>query len=338
MLEDKSMHELNASIPLAKAWNPALLWSEPIFPTEKLMKTFDAVATRALLPYPELAQALQAVLRDKRAGKAAAPPRIIMPIANNGTLLVMPAADEQLAITKLVTVHRDNYTRGLPSIQAEVFVMSAHTGERLCVLDGATVTARRTAAMSLLAAQLLAPVKTGPMLIVGAGVQGRAHLEAFASGLGVREFFIASKTAANAHALAHDASGMGFKASVIENTADVLPRVSLIATCTTSSLPVIPADVREDAFVAAVGAYNASMAELPAALVQRASVFVDSLAGAKHEAGDLIHAQVDWSRVTEIEAVSAAGSHNGHAGPVVFKSVGHALWDLAAARLAVSKL
>jgi ornithine cyclodeaminase len=170
------------------------------------MKTFDAQATRDLLPYPELAQALQTVLQDKQAGKASAPPRLIVPIANNGTLLVMPAADEQLAITKLVTVHRDNYTRGLPSILAEVFVMNGHTGERLCVLDGATVTARRTAALSLLGAQWLAPVKAGPMLIVGAGVQGQAHLEAFAAGLGVQEFFIASKTLTHAQALAKAAN------------------------------------------------------------------------------------------------------------------------------------
>jgi 1-piperideine-2-carboxylate/1-pyrroline-2-carboxylate reductase [NAD(P)H] len=305
------------------------------------MKTFDAEATRDLLPYPELAQALQTVLRDKQAGSAVAPPRLIVPIANNGTLLVMPAADENIAITKLVTVHRDNPTRGLPSIQAEVFVMNAHTGERLCVLDGATVTARRTAALSLLAAQWLAPVKTGPMLIVGAGVQGHTHLGAFAVGLGIQEFFIASKTLKNAQALAEVANSSGLKATVIESMAAleaVLPVVSLIATGTTSSTPVIPANVREDAFVAAIGAYNASMAELPPALVQRAQVFVDSLDGAKHEAGDLIQANVDWSRVIALESVNAANAISKTTGPVVFKSVGHALWDLAAARLAVSKL
>jgi ornithine cyclodeaminase len=305
------------------------------------MKTFDAQATRDLLPYPELAQALQTVLQDKQAGKASAPPRLIVPIANNGTLLVMPAADEQLAITKLVTVHRDNYTRGLPSIQAEVFVMNSHTGERLCVLDGATVTARRTAALSLLAAQWFAPIKAGPMLIVGAGVQGQAHLEAFAAGLGVQEFFIASKTLTHAQALAKAANANGLKATAIEDVASVLPHASLIATGTTSVTPVIPDHVRADAFVAAVGAYNKTMAELPPALVQRATVFVDSLDGAQHEAGDLIQANVDWNRVTEIGSVIAAhaiNTTNTKDGPVVFKSVGHALWDLAAARLAVSKL
>ena len=306
------------------------------------MKTFDAQATRDLLPYPELAQALQTVLRDKQAGTATAPPRLIVPIANNGTLLVMPAADENIAITKLVTVHRDNPARGLPSIQAEVLVINARTGERLCVLDGATVTARRTAALSLLAAQWLAPVKTGRMLIVGAGVQGKAHLEAFAAGLGIQEFVIASRMAANAQALASYANTLGLKASVIENIKDmqaVLSDVSLIATGTTSATPVISANVRADAFVAAVGAYNHTLAELPPALVQRATVFVDSLDGAKYEAGDLIQANVDWSRVVALESVNAANAiNNKSAGPVVFKSVGHALWDLAAARLAVSKM
>ena len=303
------------------------------------MKTFDAQATRDLLPYPELAQALQTVLRDKQAGTATAPPRLIVPIANNGTLLVMPAADDNIAITKLVTVHRNNPAHGLPSIQAEVIVMNARTGERLCVLDGAIVTARRTAALSLLAAQWLAPVKTGRMLIVGAGVQGKAHMEAFATGLGIQEFCIASRTAANAQALASYANTLGLKASVIENTADVLGEVSLIAIGTTSATPVIPANVREDAFVAAVGAYNHTLAELPPALVQRATVFVDSLDGAQHEAGDLIQANVDWSRVVALESVNAANPINKkNAGPVVFKSVGHALWDLAAARLAITRM
>ena len=72
----------------------------------------------------------------------------------------MPAADAGVAVTKLVTVHAGNAARGLPTIQGEVIVMRAETGERLGVLDGAAVTARRTAALSLLAANSLAPART----------------------------------------------------------------------------------------------------------------------------------------------------------------------------------
>ena len=73
---------------------------------------------------------------------------------------------------------------------------------RIGLLDGPTVTARRTAAVSLLAAQQLAPRRDGPMLIVGAGVQGRAHLEAFHEGLGLRSVKIASRSPGSAQALA----------------------------------------------------------------------------------------------------------------------------------------
>lgn len=69
----------------------------------------------------------------------------------------MPAMDEDLTITKLVTVHRSNAERDLPTIQGEVVVIRTETGGRLGILDGATVTARRTAALSLLAAKELAP-------------------------------------------------------------------------------------------------------------------------------------------------------------------------------------
>lgn len=298
------------------------------------MKILDAQATGAKLPYPELAESLRNILRDRDAGIAQAPPRNIVPLHGGGTLLVMPAADHNIAITKLVTVHPNNHALNLPSIFAEVVVMSVKTGERLCMLDGATVTARRTAALSLLAAKTLAPNPDGPLLIVGAGVQGRAHLEAFVAGLGVRHIFITSRTPAKSEALAAYARSLGVMASAIDSAETVLPSVSLIVTGTTSKTPVMRDVVRNDAFIAAVGAYNHHMAELPPDLVQRANLFVDSMEGAQAEAGDLLQANVDWSRVRPLSHVlDQPPKPNGQ--PVVFKSVGHALWDLAAARLTI---
>ena len=300
------------------------------------MKIFDAQATRELLPYPELAESLRQVLQDREAGIAQAPPRIIVPLYGGGTLLVMPAADHNIAITKLVTVHPNNHALNLPSIFAEVIVMRVKTGERLCLLDGATVTARRTAALSLLAAKTLAPNLAGPLLIVGAGVQGRAHLEAFVAGLGVTHVFITSRTAAKSETLAAYARSLGVLASAVESADTVLPSVALIVTATTSKTPVMSAAVRPDAFVAAVGAYNHNMAELPPELVRHARLFVDSMEGAQAEAGDLLQAGVDWSQVTPLAQALAHPPNRPLNQPVVFKSVGHALWDLAAARLTIS--
>ena len=99
-----------------------------------------------------------------------------------------------------------------PTIQGDVVVFDVATGERKLILDGPTVTARRTAAVSLLAAQTLAPNTDGPLLIVGAGAQGRAHLEAFAQGLPLSQVFIASRGAASANALAGYARSLGLQA------------------------------------------------------------------------------------------------------------------------------
>lgn len=294
------------------------------------MEHFGAEQTRDLLPYRALADELRAMLDERRAGHAHAPPRTIVPLPGGGTLLLMPATSASLTSIKLVTVHSDNAAHGLPSVQGEVLALDTATGRRLMLLEGATVTARRTAAMSLLAAQMLAPRTDGPLLIIGAGTQGRAHLEAFAEGLNIREVYVVSRSRDHAEALATRARQLGLAATALDEPTAVIDRVPLIVTGTTSTTPVLPAAARDDAFIAAVGAFRPDMAEVPPALVQRAQVYVDTLEGAQHEAGDLIQAGIDWNTVTELTADLAKPER----GPVLFKSVGHALWDLAAARLA----
>ena len=300
------------------------------------MLTLAAAETAALLPYSELADALAEVLRLRQAGIAFAPPRLLMPLAEEGLLLVMPATDGKIAITKLATAHTRNAARGLPSIQAEVYVMASATGRRLFSLDGAVVTARRTAALSLLAARILAPDPSGALLIVGAGTLGRSHLDAFADGLGTRRVFIASRSPASAEALSAYAVGRGIDASVVADIAAAALEASLIVTATTSATSVLPDVVGQNAFIAAVGAFKASMAEVPPGLARAARVVVDTLEGAQAEAGDLIQAGIDWSAVRALEDV--LGEPRPARGPILFKSVGHALWDLAAARLAATRI
>lgn len=293
------------------------------------MKIFSAAETHALLPYVGLADALREVLRASEAGTVAAPARQAVALAEGGTLLLMPATGAELGIVKLVTVHPGNAARGWPSVQGEVLVLDAATGERLYLLDGAAVTARRTAALSLLAAQMLAPRRDGVLLIIGTGVQGRAHLDAFTEGLGITQVVIASRTLEHAEALAAYARGRGLDAQAVADPAERSAEATLIVTATTSAQPVLPAQLREDVFIAAVGAYRPEMAEIPTAVVARCRIYVDTLDGAQHEAGDLIQADVRWSDVTPLRADLPRPS----AGPILFKSVGHALWDLAAAQL-----
>ncbi|HEV2741608.1 MAG TPA: delta(1)-pyrroline-2-carboxylate reductase family protein [Rubrobacter sp.] len=301
-----------------------------------MTRIFDAEETAARLPYPDLADSIRDVALSRSSGAVQAPPRLVLPLPDGAVLLVMPAADGDLAITKLVTVHPENPGRGLPTIQGEVVVMEASTGTRLGLLDGATVTARRTAALSLLAARELAPRPDGPLLIVGAGTQGRSPLEAFREGLGVSEAYVSSRTRESAEALAGHAETLGMDAAVVSDLGAALAEAGLVVTATTSREPVLPDRVTEGTFVAAVGSFQPEAAELPPGMISNATVVVDTMEGAGEEAGDLIQAEkasaFRWADATELEEVLRGQERP--SGTVVFKSVGHSLWDLAAARTA----
>lgn len=297
------------------------------------MQLLDAARTAESLPWPELVEALRDMLRRRHAGLTAAPERLAVPLAG-GTLLAMPATDGEYASTKLVTVHEGNAARGLPVLLGEVLLMRADTGERLLMLDGPTATARRTAAMSALAALELAPSRRQSLLVVGAGVQASAHLEVFVALLGVRRVRVCSRNPDHAAALAERGRAHGVDCAAVATPDEALDDADLVVTATTATVPLFRDHPAFAGFVAAVGAFRPDMCELPAALVARAALYVDDLAGARHEAGDLLQAGVDWSAVTPLERVIAGEAPRPAQGPIVFKSVGQALWDLAACRVA----
>lgn len=294
---------------------------------------YDAAETARRTPYPALVQQLRAVLRDPA---VQVPERLVQPLPGGGSLFVMPALDARVAITKLITFTPANAGSGRPAIQGDVVVFDVATGERRLVLDGPTVTARRTAAVSLLAAQLLAPNARGPLLIVGAGAQGRSHLEAFAEGLGVREVMIASRSAQGAQRLADHARALGLQARVTRDADAALADCPLVVTCTPASAVVLRALPRDDAFIAAVGAFTPRMVELDARIctycAQDGTVVVDT-PDAEHEAGDLLQAGLDAGGFAALR--DALDARRPVKGPVLFKSCGWAGWDLAAARAAL---
>lgn len=293
--------------------------------------------TARALPFSALAQEIAALLQDPT---VAVPPRIVQPLDGGGSLFVMPAADARVAITKLISFIPGNAQRGLPTIQGDIVVFDVQTGQRVALLDGPTVTARRTAAVSLLAAQHLATRRDGPMLIVGAGVQGRAHLEAFREGLGVQEVWVSSRSSASADALVAHAQALGMLAQRVDDSNAALADCPLVVSTTPAQQVVLTALPRSDAFVAAVGAFTPRMVEWSADvcrhLAQTGTLVVDTR-DADHEAGDLLQAGIDVSDlptladvVRHTQAWQDASRPEG--GPVFFKSCGWGGWDLAAAR------
>ncbi|MGX5650332.1 delta(1)-pyrroline-2-carboxylate reductase family protein [Hydrogenophaga sp. PML113] len=298
-------------------------------------RLYAAEATAAALPYPALADAIAALLRDPT---VKVPARTVLPLPAGGTFFAMPATDARVAITKLISFVADNATRGLPAIQGDVVVFDARDGRRLALLDGPTVTARRTAAVSLLAARALAPRTDGPLLIVGAGVQGRAHLEAFASGLGVRQVRVASRGAASADALVAHARDLGLDARRVDDANAALADCPLVVSATPAQAASLRALPRDDAFIAAVGAFTPTMLEWAPEVCRhvaaRGALAVDTR-DADHEAGDLLQAGLD---VPAVPTLADWLARPRPAGPVFFKNCGWAGWDLAAARLVAADL
>ncbi|HZF80233.1 MAG TPA: delta(1)-pyrroline-2-carboxylate reductase family protein [Rubrivivax sp.] len=298
----------------------------------------NAEASARQLPYTRLVQEIEAVLREQA---AVVPARLVLPLGGGGSLFVMPAADERVAVTKLITFTPDNGTRDLPVIQGDVVVFDVRTGQRIAVLDGPTVTARRTAAVSVLAARHMARRKEGPLLIVGAGVQGRAHLEAFAEVLGVREARIFSRTMASADSLVRHAQAVGMRARSVDDPNRALAECPLVVTTTPAQQVVMQDMPRADAFIAAVGAFTPRMCEWAPEICRRLIAegfgFVDTR-DADHEAGDLLQAGIDIPALPALaDMVNASAAftllrRQRADGPVFFKSCGWAGWDLAAAR------
>ena len=294
----------------------------------------NAAQTAARLPYKPLVSEIALLLADTG---VQVPARLVQALPGGGSLFVMPALDNLVAITKLITFTPANAGSPRPTIQGDVVVFDVATGQRQLVLDGPTVTARRTAAVSVLAAQRLASGLQGPLLIVGAGVQGKAHLEAFAEVLHVKDVMIASRSAASAQALAVHARSLGLHAQVVPDANAALADCPLAVTCTPASGVVLDALPRQDAFISAVGAFTPKMVELSPLLCRHiathGTVFADT-SDAVHEAGDLLQAGLEVTRFSTLADVVRHGMRQA-AGPVLFKSCGWAGWDLAAARVAL---
>jgi len=313
------------------------------------MRFVDADQLRAAAPMPQLLDAVEAAYRDVAAGRDRSPLRSRVPLAD-GDLLLMPGVRDggSGASVKLVTVMPGNAARGLPTIQAVVAWFDAATGEPRALLDGAALTAMRTGAASGVGARLMARPDARVLALFGAGAQAAWQVRAVLAARPIDEVRVYCRTASRRDAFAAalgDELGPTVRVTAAESAERAVRGADVICCATTSSEPIFAADwVPPGAHVNGIGSFRRGMVELPPELYARAAlVAVDARAAALEEAGDLL-AAIDAGLVTgdapvEIGSIERAWvTHRDPDAITVFKSVGLAIQDVAAAELVVANL
>jgi ornithine cyclodeaminase/alanine dehydrogenase-like protein (mu-crystallin family) len=276
---------------------------------------------------------------------ATVPPRLHYDIgkeAGEATLLLMPSwqAGERLGI-KIATVVAGNAARGLPSVSAQYLLLDAKTGQFLASLDGRALTLLRTAAVSALAANLLAPAEPQTLLLVGTG----ALIPYLASGhSAVRRYTSIkvwgrdkNKAATTVSELARD----GLPAEVAEDLEAAVHSADVISCATMSDEPLVLGRwLKPKTHLDLVGGYRPSMREADDDCMRNAFVATDTLT-ALEECGDLRtpieNCVLDAATVVPLDRLVRDSALQQHAKSTVFKSVGVALSDLAAAQWIVER-
>ena len=331
------------------------LWRDQLlqYRNTRNMLILSAVEVRRALPMREAIEAMRAAFAALSDGRAVIPHRIHIPVARNaGISLVMPAlvddADRlnQALAVKVVSVFDNNAARGLARIQAAVLVLEPDTGRPLALLEGATLTAIRTAAASGAATDLLARRNSRTLALFGAGVQARAHLEAMCAVRPIEKVWIYSRTRAKIEDLIREFEGRGdITAQFIEATSprQALEGADIVCAATTSRVAIFEdAELMPGVHINAVGSYTPQVREIPAETVRRAVVVVDSRDAAWKEAGDLIQALeaglIDPGHIRAELGELILGRGIGRVAETeitLFKSVGIAVQDAVAAQCAL---
>ena len=135
------------------------------------------------LSVSRIADEIESLFAARGAGRAWSTPKSMILPPDGRLLMTMMAASEDppLMAVKSLVMNSANPEQGLPQINAQVTLIHAHTGEALATIDGNWVTEIRTAALSLVAARRMARPDASSLALVGTGVQGRSHLQAFAA-------------------------------------------------------------------------------------------------------------------------------------------------------------
>lgn len=288
----------------------------------------DDAAVRRLLRLDALLEGMRRALIDLSGGRVVQPLRSVLDIApEQGFLFIKPALTADALATKLITLMPGNAARGLPTLLATIVLMEPSTGETIAVMDGTWITALRTAAVSAVGADALAP--PGPLVValLGSGALARTHALALRAVRPVSEIRVWSRDPGNVARCAHEVDGIA-----CASAESAVRDADIVCTVTNAAEPVLKgAWLKPGAFVAAVGAPRPTWRELDDAAMQNV-VIADSRESAEHEAGDVI---LSGARVHAEIGEILAGTRPAPAqgATVIFKSLGQAVEDAVAARL-----
>jgi ornithine cyclodeaminase len=302
------------------------------------MRVVSAAEVAEALPWEPLVQRLAHTFREG----VESPPRhhhAMHRPDGEATLLLMPAWEKAGYIgVKMVNVFPQNADHGLPAIAGVYLLSEGAHGRPLACLDGSELTRRRTAAASALAARELAREDAETLLVVGTGKLAPMVIEAHAAVCPIRRVRIWGRSAEKAEALAAEYADR-FETSAVSDLEAATREADTVSCVTLSTAPLIRgAWLTPGTHLDLIGAFRPSMREADADCLARSEVFVDTYAGARGEAGDILQAIEEGAFVFDDICAELAellrGEKPGRSSPeaiTLFKSVGASLEDLAAA-------
>ncbi|NIY79271.1 ornithine cyclodeaminase family protein [Celeribacter sp. HF31] len=305
------------------------------------MKVLSAEETREALPFDGLLDAL-----DKGFKTGAEVPLRHHHAMGDDMLLLMPAwQSEGWGGVKIVNVHPGNGARGLPAVVSSYILFDRETGVHRLMLDGAELTARRTAAASALAAKRLARPDSRKLLIVGAGAVAANLAGAYHAALPIEEITVWARNLAAAEALAQRFVAQGYKAKAAADLERAVSAADIISCATLAREPILKgAWLKPGQHVDLIGSFTPAMREADDEVMRRARIYIDT-EHAKVESGDIaIPLATGVIRESDI-AGTLEGLCRDDLLPrqsaeeiTLFKGVGSAIEDLSAALLAADRV
>lgn len=296
---------------------------------------------RSVLPMADLTGAMEAALAAFSSGQAVQPVRPVVEMGEAAFFAAMPGFVRHPAVlgAKLVAVIGANQARGLPTHRASILLLDPETGALIALMDGRLITEMRTAAVSAVSAKYMARADAGVLAILGSGVQARSHLAALTLWRAFAEVRVWSPTPDHVRQFAAE-SAVPVRACL--SAAEAVRGADVVVLATSSATPVVEDGwVAPGAHVVSIGACRPNQREMDPALVARARVVLDSRASAFQESGDIVLGLGEGRFATghvaaELGEVISGGvpGRTSESEITVFKSLGLAVEDLAAASLA----